>query len=59
MKALDIAEINETLNSLTKDRLAAKSLGESITIWAKWCRLFDKKEALEEELREEASEHEL
>jgi len=59
VEALDIVEINETLNSLTKDRLAAKSLGESITIWAKWCKLWDKKEELEEALRVEASEHEL
>lgn len=52
----DIKELLTELSAKVKD---AKTLGEEIDAWAEWCKMWDRKEVLEEALREEASIHEL
>lgn len=59
MQPLDMNDIKELLTELSAKVKDAKTLGEEIDAWAEWCKMWDRKEVLEEALREEASIHEL
>ena len=52
-------EILDQLAEAKAEYDAAESIGGQITAWQKWCKLWDQKEAFEEEARQDAAGHAL
>ncbi len=59
METLDIDEIKEELTRLRLAMLNAATMGEELDAWAAWCKMWDRKEALDVAARSSASSYAL
>ena len=55
----EIHKVYKRLVALKAEMNGASTRGEELNAWAKWCRTFDKKEALENAARSKSEAYEL